>query len=141
MKTITYILTIVILCGICSCSSQNISHSDSNVEFADEFFMNANVYYALKKYTENSTILIVDTDKKISDKVLTYNYKDLKIKIIHKKSDESDFFLRQFIVNKDLAFVVLLYRRSSTALCFYPVKSIYAPYPWVIEEITVRSSK
>jgi len=139
MKTINYLLIILITCISNSCKSQNTI--SSNKEFVHQFFMNRNVFYALKKYADNDSISILDVDKKITTEFLTFNNNGLKISIIPKKEENYDFVLKKVIINENLAFVVLWYKDSTTALCFYPFKSEYTPNSWNVEEITTRSIK
>ncbi|WP_131707618.1 hypothetical protein [Chryseobacterium angstadtii] len=138
-KILCYLLISINL--MMSCSSQNTSTSDTFKNFTKEFFMNQNVYRALKKYARNNTIQIIDPDHNIINEFTTFNNNNLNININIEKQDDYDFYVKKAIINKHLAFVVLWYKDSTTALCFYPIKSEYTPNKWIVEEITTKSIK
>lgn len=134
-KIILYIIVPTILC--ISCSSQKIK----NKNFTEQFFINQNVYKTLQKYAQNNTVNIIDPDHNITDKSLLFNNNDLTINISSERNNEYDFYVKKVIVDENLAFIVLWYKDTTTALCFYPIKSKHNPSQWIIEEITTRSIK
>ncbi|WP_099767190.1 hypothetical protein [Chryseobacterium sp. 52] len=103
--------------------------------------MNQNVYRILQKYAENNKINIIDSDHNLTNKFLMFKNNDLTININAERKSEYDFFVKKVIIDKNLAFIVLWYKDTTTALCFYPIKSQYTPDRWMIEEITTRSIK
>ncbi|ANF49252.1 hypothetical protein A0O34_01170 [Chryseobacterium glaciei] len=140
MKKILCYLIISISLFI-SCGSQNISKSNINNNFTEQFFTNQNVYRILKKYVQDDKVNIIDPDHNITNEFLIFKNNDLTININTQRKSEYDFFIKKVIINKNLAFIVLWYKDTTTALCFYPIKSERTPNKWIIEEITTRSIK
>ncbi|WP_449397460.1 hypothetical protein [Chryseobacterium wanjuense] len=139
MKT-TYSFIYLIIFISFPCFSQNKQTPDKE-KFSDQLFMDKNVYYKLKKYSSNNTILIVDPNNFLTRKELTYNNKDLKILVVPEKKEGFDFLIKKIIINENLAFVAMWNKDSVTALCFYPFLSEFTPDKWIFEEITTRSIK
>ena len=134
MKTV-YRLVYLMLFISSFCCSQN------KEKFAEQFFMNSNVYFKLKNFSKDNKILIVDPNQYLTNKKLIFNNKDLKIFVIPEKSEDYDFLIKKTIINTNLAFVGMWNRDSVTALCFYPFLSEFTPDKWIVEEITTRSIK
>ncbi|MDQ0593708.1 hypothetical protein QFZ37_002077 [Chryseobacterium ginsenosidimutans] len=139
MKTIYSLLYLIIFISV-PCFSQN-QQTPNKEKFSDQLFMDNNVYYQLKKYSNNNTILIVDPNNFLTRKELTYNNKELKILVVPEKKEGFDFLIKKIIINENLAFVAMWNKDSVTALCFYPFLSEFTPGKWVFEEITTRSIK
>ncbi|PIF45766.1 hypothetical protein CLU96_2778 [Chryseobacterium sp. 52] len=139
MKILCYLLVSISLWT--SCGSQINYKSDTYTRFTEQFFMNQNVYRILQKYAENNKINIIDSDHNLTNKFLMFKNNDLTININAERKSEYDFFVKKVIIDKNLAFIVLWYKDTTTALCFYPIKSQYTPDRWMIEEITTRSIK
>ncbi|WP_415326316.1 hypothetical protein [Chryseobacterium sp. MMS23-Vi53] len=139
MKTIYRCMYVALFIGTL-CFSQN--KQDSNKQnFAEQFFMDINVYHKLKQYSAKNKILIVDPNKYLTNKELTYNNKDLEIQILPEMKAGFIFLIKKVIINDNLAFVGMWKNDSVTALCFYPVLSEFTPNKWIVEEITTRSIK
>lgn len=123
-----------------SCFSQE-KKVDKRESFSQQFLMNSNVSRQFKKYANNDTIIIIDPDKHLTDKDLTYISNDLKILIYTERRNHFDFIIKKVIIDPNLAFVVMWNKDSVTALCFYPFLSEFTANKWIIEEITTRSIK
>ncbi|MCT2560745.1 hypothetical protein [Chryseobacterium herbae] len=139
MKILCYLLVCISL--YTSCGSQSNTKSDIYKNFTEQFFTNKNVYRILKKYAQNNQINITDSDQKLTNEFLMFKNNDLTINISNERKSGNDFAVKKVIIDKNLAFIVLWYKDTTTAICFYPIKSQYTPDLWIIEEITTRSIK
>lgn len=124
-----------------SCSLQNVFRSDRSKNFTEQLFTNQNVYRILKNYSQDNSINIIDPEHRLTNQFLTFRNNDLAVNISAERKDEYDFYIKKVIIDEKLAFVVLWHRDTTTALCFYPIKSEYTLGKWLVEEITTKSIK
>ncbi|WP_415326315.1 hypothetical protein [Chryseobacterium sp. MMS23-Vi53] len=81
--------------------------SISNKKFTNEFFSNPSVIYNLKKNKLGNEINILDSEKLVVNGIKTFKNDSLNINIVNSKNDFIDYDLKQYTVNRDLAFIVL----------------------------------
>ncbi len=96
-----------------SCAT-TIKKSES---FEQEFFENPQVIYRLKKEMKNDKIKIFDNNFLPKDQI-NFKQEDLEITFTDNIST-SDFIIKQYTINADLAFIVFWRSEGNKTLWFY----------------------
>jgi len=139
MKVVNKFLYLLLLISTYSFSQTKQNSNKDN--FTKQFFLNNKVGLVLKKYSNDNKIIILDTQKLLTENKLIFDNKDLKITILPEKKENYDFLLKKVIINENLAFVVIWNKDNITALSFYPFLSEFTHDKWIVEEITTRNIK
>lgn len=111
--------------------------TDSKEEFTNEFLANKRVHYVLKESLKKDKIIISDKDSLITNKPLNYSNERIKL-IIDNKLQEADLHVQYYIINQDLAYVVL-FKNTNEAISFIFVKS-KNPEKWNFFDSTIRAT-
>lgn len=123
-----------------SCSSQIISKQGQKEKFINDFFSNEKVIHNLKKYSDFKTY-IYDGDHLITKSLRNINKNPDEI-IIDTKIPHSKFYflVNKFVLNNDLAFVVLETNDNSKGVVFYLLKD-KGDGKWYVMNIEHRNAK
>lgn len=74
--------------------------------------------YHLRKGDLDNDINILDSEKLVTNNLTTFKKDSLNIKFTNHKNDFIDYDLRQYTVNRDLAFIVLWKYGKNEAIWF-----------------------
>lgn len=110
MKNIQLILVFLTLISCANTVKNNIS-------FEQAFFQNPQIINKLKNVAKKDKIKIY-SNSLISEKKLNFKQENTGI-IISNEISDSNFIIKQYTINKDLAFIVLWENDSNKTLWFY----------------------
>ncbi|MBW3522138.1 hypothetical protein [Chryseobacterium sp. NKUCC03_KSP] len=110
MKNIQLILVFLTLIS-CANTVKN------NSSFEQAFFQNPQIVNKLKNVAKKDKIKIY-SNSLISEKKLNFKHENTEI-IISNEISDSNFIIKQYTINKDLAFIVFWENDSNKTLWFY----------------------
>jgi hypothetical protein len=113
MKANTFLLLLSLI-SFTACKSLEANKNSFN----NEFFNNTTVIYHLKNNKVDNEINILDSEKLITNRPIIFKKDSVNINIVNNKTDFIDFDVRQYTINKDLAFIVLWKFGKNEALWF-----------------------
>ncbi|WP_449397459.1 hypothetical protein [Chryseobacterium wanjuense] len=91
-----------------------------------------------KNYPNKNDIYISDPDHLISKESSSYTNRDIKIKINDNNSIKSDLYLKYYIINSDLAYVVF-WTKTIEGISFVLIKSREDKSKWVIFDVNYKN--
>ena len=137
IKIIYYLLCIVTI--VSSCTSHTSIAKKDKENFAEQFFTNKLFYGAMKKnYPNKNEIFVSDPDHLISEKSLVYSNREIVIKINDNNLSKNDLYLKYYIINSELAYVVF-WTNTIEGISFVLVKSKLDESKWNIFDVTYRN--
>ncbi len=135
IKNFTCITLLLSLLGACKA----VADSDKT-DFLNQFFNNNIVHSSLKGYYDGN-VIVYDANKVLTSKPLQYVSDSLLIKIENKEpSNEKYFKVYDFVLNKDLGFIVLSTADDHRGILYYLKKSS-RNNKWSIMELKKRYSR
>lgn len=135
-KYINFLNIVFILLLLFSCTSNNNNQKDI---FLSEFFNNESVYESLAKYYPNQSLIVFDKEKLLIQKSYGINNKNIKVQTI-KPHDDNYFLVHNFILNKNLATIVLATSDMEKGIIYY-LKRDKANEKWVMMNIIPKNSR
>ena len=129
------IALVLSLLGAC----KTVGNSEKN-DFLNQFFNDNIVHSSLKGYYDGN-VIVYDENKVFTSKPLQFASDSLLIKIENTKpSNENYFKVYDFVLNKDLGFVVLSTADDHRGILYYLKKSAKSN-KWSIMELKKRYSR
>lgn len=126
---------------MCSCSTfKNINDNNNDKDsFKNDFFNNISVYNSLKDYYNTKNIIIYDREKTISTKKEIFNQNNLEI-VVNKPNGNNYFFVYSYILNKNLAMLVLSTSDGDKGIIYY-IRKNDNKKSWNIMNIIPKNSR
>lgn len=122
---------------VLSCKSINYSKTD---DFVNQFFNNGSVYSSLSDYYKGDVVLY-DEKGIFTDNELKFKHDSVELYIRKVQPTSNNFFrIYDFILNKDLGFVVLSTSDRNKGIIYY-LKRNKKDNKWSIMDISKRNSK
>lgn len=133
-------LLLILSCLFLSCSTRFTEKQIQNEKFINEFCSNKKVIHNLKKYSGH-LILIYDDRHLLTQSLKTFNNDSTEIRIqTALPKNEFYFKINKFILNSDLAFVVLETNDNTKGVVFYLLKD-EQDQQWYVMNIEHKNAK
>lgn len=129
------IINLLFFCRFGLLMSQQINEKE---KFTNEFIANKRVHHILKERIQKKEIFISDKNHLITSKPLSYSNDEVAI-TIDNMLQEADLSVQYYIINPDLAYVVL-FRDTNEGISFIFVKA-KNPDKWNFFEFSVRETR